>query len=71
MGHRRLSEDEGHVTCYRCGSHAESDEALDTFDCPGPSTEHPPYLLADGAFETCAAHPYSDCEAIAAAILEG
>jgi hypothetical protein len=59
MFHRRLSCDEGHVECFRCGAHAESDAALDSVDCTGPTTEHPPYLLADGTRETCAAHPYS------------
>ncbi len=67
MFHRRLSCDCGDgagVSCFRCGAHAESDEALDTVDCTGPETEHPPYLLADGTYETCAAHPYAGCPAV-------
>ena len=61
--HRLLSCDEpGHVQCFACGLHAESEEAAEGWPCLGPVTEHPAYLLADGTVETCAAHPYSDCE---------
>lgn len=62
MGHRLLNEDGGYA-CFRCGMFAESRDAATTVDCTGPETQHPPYLLADGTYETCAAHPYEDSTA--------